>query len=143
MRRTNCPMTASFDGQGLAREPRGMADYIYLLAFLSGMAALTYEVTWAKLLSLTFGRTTLAASAVVGGFLGGMGIGAWLYHLVQERVGRPLVIYATIEVAIAITAAGLTLVFENLPATFASLFRGVPEIASEADADEHVRCRVG
>jgi hypothetical protein len=59
-----------------------------------------------KLLSLTFGRTTLAASAVVGGFLGGMGIGAWLYHLVQERVGRPLVIYAAIEVAIAIAAAG-------------------------------------
>jgi len=111
-------MTASSDGQDLSREPRGLARSLYLLAFLSGAAALTYEVTWAKLLSLTFGGTTLAASAVVGGFLGGMGIGAWLYHLVQERVGRPLRIYAAIEVAIAITAAGLTLAFENLPAAF-------------------------
>ena len=78
-------------------EPRALARSLYLLALLSGAAALSYEVTWAKLLSLTFGRTTLAASAVVGGFLGGMGIGAWLYHWVQERVGRPLRIYAAIE----------------------------------------------
>ena len=119
-------MTASSDAQGIAREPRGLTRSLYLLAFLSGAAALTYEVTWAKLLSLTFGGTTLAASAVVGGFLGGMGIGAWLYHLVQERVGRPLVIYAAIEVAIAIAAAALTLVFENLPGTFAALLQGIP-----------------
>ena len=119
-------MTTDFDGQGLARENSGLAKSLYLLAFFSGAAALTYEVTWAKLLSLTFGRTTLAASAVIGGFLGGMGIGAWLYHLVQERVGRPLVIYAAIEVAIAIAAAGLTIVFENLPGTFAALFQGIP-----------------
>lgn len=109
-----------------ARENRGLARSLYLLAFLSGAAALTYEVTWAKLLSLTFGRTTLAASAVVGGFLGGMGIGAWLYHHVQERVGRPLRIYAAIEVAIAITAAGITIAFENLPAAFAVLVQGIP-----------------
>jgi spermidine synthase len=119
-------MTANAEGQNLAREDRGLARWLYLLAFLSGAAALAYEVTWAKLLSLTFGRTILAASAVVGGFLGGMGIGAWLYHLVQERVGRPLRIYAAIEVSIAITAAGLTLVFEDLPGTFATLFHGIP-----------------
>ncbi len=109
-----------------AREDRGLVRSLYLLAFLSGAAALTYEVTWAKLLSLTFGRTTLAASAVVGGFLGGMGIGAWLYHHVQERVGRPLRIYAAIEVAIAITAAGITIAFENLPGAFAALVQGIP-----------------
>jgi len=119
-------MTANSDGQSFAHGARGLARSLYTLAFLSGAAALTYEVTWAKLLSLTFGRTTLAASAVVGGFLGGMGIGAWLYHLVQERVGRPLMIYAAIEIGIAIAAAGLTFVFENLPATFASLLQGIP-----------------
>jgi spermidine synthase len=107
-------------------EPRALARSLYLLALLSGAAALTYEVTWAKLLSLTFGRTTLAASAVVGGFLGGMGIGAWLYHWVQERVGRPLLIYGAIETGIALSAAGLTIAFESLPGSFAALARGIP-----------------
>ena len=87
---------------------RQLPRALYALAFVSGAAALTYEVTWAKLLSLTFGSTTLAVSAVVGGFLGGMGVGAWLYHRVQGRVASPLRTYASIEIGIALAAAGLT-----------------------------------
>ena len=34
----------------------------YVLAFLSGTAALCYEVTWARMLALTFGNATLAAA---------------------------------------------------------------------------------
>jgi hypothetical protein len=41
-------MTASSDGQDLSREARGLARSLYLLALLSGAAALTYEVNWAK-----------------------------------------------------------------------------------------------
>lgn len=119
-------MTARSAGQDPAAEGTGAAKWLYLLAFLSGAAALTYEVTWARQLSLTFGRTTLAASVVVGGFLGGMGIGAWLYHLVQERLGRPLVIYAALEISIAIAAAVVTIIFEGLPGTFAVLLHAIP-----------------
>ena len=103
-----------------------LARVLYALAFLSGSAALTYEVAWAKLLSLTFGSTTLAASAVVGGFLGGMGIGAWLYHRVQGRVASPLRTYASIEIGIALAAAALTAGLPHLPAAFASLSGGIP-----------------
>ena len=52
-------------------------------AALSGFTALVYEVTWAKMLALTFGNSTFSTAAVVAGFLGGMGIGASLYHRVR------------------------------------------------------------
>ena len=51
---------------------RRLAFAVYLMAFLSGGAALMYEVSWAKMLALTFGSTTFATAAVVGGFMGGI-----------------------------------------------------------------------
>lgn len=98
---------------------------IYTMAFASGAAALMYEVAWAKMLALTFGSTTLAASTVVAAFMGGMGIGAWAYHFVGERFkGKrkgpsPLSLYGYLELGIALSTAVLTMTFYRLPQLFA------------------------
>ena len=103
---------------------------LYLCSLFSGAAALAYEIAWTKLLSLTFGSTTLAASATLAGFMGGMGIGAFWYHRVLRRHGSPLLLYALLEIAIAATAFGVTFVFPVLPGLFANsaglLGSGVP-----------------
>src|SRR3954464_3100898 len=44
----------------------------------SGAAALVYEVTWTRLLTLQLGHTVAAASTVLAAFMGGLAIGAWL-----------------------------------------------------------------
>ncbi|MHC4427389.1 MAG: fused MFS/spermidine synthase [Planctomycetota bacterium] len=98
---------------------RWLVTVVYAMALLSGMAALVYEVTWARMLALTFGSTTLAAAAVVAGFMGGMGLGAWLYHRLAHRVGRPLLAYALLEIGIGLTAAALTALFAALPVVLA------------------------
>jgi spermidine synthase len=89
---------------------------LYTFAFLSGSAALVYQVAWSKALSLTFGSSTLAISAVVAGFMGGMGIGAWLYHRVKSRGGSPLRGYGLLELGIAFTTAALTRTIHEAPA---------------------------
>jgi len=91
------------------------------MAFLSGAAALIYELTWAKMLALTFGSTTLSAAAVIAGFMGGMGLGARSYHLLAKCVHKPLAAYAGLELAIAISSAALTLTFYSLPQAFGTL----------------------
>ncbi|MEK6800173.1 MAG: fused MFS/spermidine synthase [Planctomycetota bacterium] len=96
---------------------------VYLLAFVSGAAALMYELTWARMLALTFGSTTLSAASVIGGFLGGMGVGAWGYHLVRAKLSRPLLVYALLELGIAATTAVLTATFYSLPETLAPVSR--------------------
>lgn len=98
---------------------------LYALAFLSGAAALMYELTWAKMLALTFGSTTISAAAVIAGFMGGMGIGAWCCHLISERVDKPLKFYGWLEISIAITTALLTPLFYTLPEIFAGVARDI------------------
>ena len=99
---------------------------LYLFAFASGFAALTYQVAWSRMLSMTFGSSTLAVSSVVAGFMGGMGIGAWLYHRVGDRVRSPLRAYALLEFGIAVSTATLTLIYLQLPHYFAWAASAVP-----------------
>ncbi|MGE4606053.1 MAG: fused MFS/spermidine synthase, partial [Myxococcota bacterium] len=99
---------------------------LYLLAFLSGAAALIYQVAWTNMLALSFGSTTLAMSAVVAGFMGGMGIGAWRYHQVGNRVRNPLLVYGAIEIGIAAMAALFSLGFAELPPFFGEIAARFP-----------------
>jgi spermidine synthase len=104
------------EGSGDAGHRVGL---LYLLATVSGAAALIYQVAWSNLLSLTFGSSTLAVSAVVAGFMGGMGVGAWRWHRVANRVGAPLRAYAWLEVGIALSTALFTRGFTRLPHLYA------------------------
>ena len=75
---------------------------------------------------MTFGSSILAVSAVVAGFMGGMGIGAWLYHRVGERGSHPLTSYGILEVGIGLTTAVFTLLFVPLPHWFATVSGFLP-----------------
>jgi spermidine synthase len=103
------------------------APLLYAFAFLSGAAALAYEVSWTKWLSLSFGSSTLGVSATVAGFMGGMGIGAWAYHYAKARVANPLRLYAALECGIALSAIGLTWILERLPELFSMLLPSLSE----------------
>jgi len=105
---------------------------LHAFAFVSGAAALVYEVAWTKLLSLTFGSSTLAVSASVAGFMGGMGVGAWLYHRAARSGRNALRTYAWLELGIALAAVVLTLWLEQLPAQMALLFRALAQSDAQA-----------
>ena len=109
-----------------AQGRRSPTALLYVFALLSGASALIYEVAWAKLLALSFGRTTIAASAVLGGFMAGMGAGAWLFHRLGPRHANAVRVYAGLELGIAITTALLTAAFARLPDVLADLGGWVP-----------------
>jgi spermidine synthase len=46
-----------------------------LIFALSGAAALIYEVTWTRLLTLQVGHGVAAASTVLAAFMGGLAVG--------------------------------------------------------------------
>jgi spermidine synthase len=81
----------------------------------SGAAALIYEVTWTRLLTLQMGHTVAAASTVLAAFMGGLALGAWI----AGRARGGLRAYATLELVIALAALAL-------PALLAA---GVPALA--------------
>jgi spermidine synthase len=83
-----------------------------LIFAASGAAALVYEVTWTRLLTLQLGHGVAAASTVLAAFMGGLAVGAAVAGRVGPRLEatQALRVYAGLELAIA--ALALTLPFE-------------------------------
>jgi spermidine synthase len=48
------------------------------LFFISGAVGLVYQVVWLRQLTLIFGATAYASSAVLSTFMGGLALGAYL-----------------------------------------------------------------
>lgn len=78
---------------------------VALLALLSGVAALVYQVAWFRLFRLSFGSSTAANAAVLAVFMGGLGLGGLLLGRKADRSPRPLRFYAGLEAGVALTAA--------------------------------------
>lgn len=75
------------------------------LLFCSGFCALIYQTVWLREFRLIFGASTAASAAVLGIFMGGLGLGsAWLGSRAEAKK-LPLVYYANLELIIALTAA--------------------------------------
>lgn len=77
----------------------------FLIAFfVSGACGLAYEVVWTRLLGLAIGHTTVALTAVVAAYMGGLAAGsAWIGRLLRRGVA-PGSAYAALEAGIALLA---------------------------------------
>jgi spermidine synthase len=77
-----------------------------LLYAASGAAALVYEVTWTRLLTLQLGHTVAAVATVLAAFMGGLAVGAWI---AGRRGVASLRAYAILEIIVAVIALLLPL----------------------------------
>ncbi|QRX84198.1 fused MFS/spermidine synthase [Glaciimonas sp. PAMC28666] len=77
-----------------------LSRWMGLLFFISGAAALVYQVLFAKELTLVFGSTAAATLTVLATFLGGMAIGSLIGAALAARVTRPVLVYALVELSI-------------------------------------------
>jgi spermidine synthase len=84
------------------------------LFFLSGVAALIYQVLWLRLLSLVFGVTIYAASTVLAAFMGGLALGSAMAGRLADRLRRPLLWFGVVELLIALTALATPLALEGV-----------------------------
>ena len=73
---------------------------LYLVTFLSGCAALVYQILWIRGLALVLGSTTASICTVVAAFMGGLALGSALIGRWVDRHGRLLRLYALLEVGI-------------------------------------------
>jgi len=75
-----------------------------LCLLLSGAAALFYELVWSHQFAVVFGSSEIATASVLGIYLAGLGAGAALALRRCRSSRRPLVTYALLEAAIALSA---------------------------------------
>jgi spermidine synthase len=104
--------------------------HLSLLALLfvcSGFSALIYQIVWLRLLSLVFGVTVFAASAVLTSFMGGLALGSWLGGRLADRVRRPLRAFAIVELGVAASALAVPLALGGAQALYDLLYRQSPD----------------
>ena len=93
---------------GVACSLRVMANrrsaVLYAAFALSGVAALLYEITWTRLLTLFLGHTVAAVSTVLAAFMGGLAAGAALAGRVAPALSPAAALraYAGVEVFVAV-----------------------------------------
>ena len=90
---------------------RGRTALVLGVFALSGVAGLSYELTWLRYLIDLFGATTPAVSAMVSIFFTGLALGAAAGGRFFDRRRNPALAYAGLEVAIGITAAAVPFAF--------------------------------
>jgi spermidine synthase len=77
---------------------------LYALVFLSGAAALGYELLWIRRIAVFHGATAPAAAAALAAFFAGMGLGSHLLGRVAPRLRRPLRAFAVLEIVTGLAA---------------------------------------
>jgi spermidine synthase len=92
-----------------------------LLAFLSGSAALVYQVLWVKQLSLVVGAEIYAVTMGISAFFAGLAFGSALLGTVADRFTRPLRLYSLLEVGVAVSGIGVTLLLTHAGFPFVAM----------------------
>ena len=99
----------------------------YCLFFLSGAAALIYEIVWARYLSLIFGGSHLAVTTVLAVFMGGLALGSYLIGRRIDEHGQLLRLFGTLELGIGASALIFTALMQIYPPVYIKLAQLGPE----------------
>jgi spermidine synthase len=94
---------------------------IYACFFLSGAAALIYEIVWQRMLTLVFGVSTWSITAVLTAFMAGLALGSWCMGRVADRSSNPVRTYAFIEFSIAISALAVSFAIDPLMSVYVQI----------------------
>lgn len=98
---------------------------ISLAFFFSGAASLIYQVSWSRYLGLLMGSSGTAYIIVLATFMGGLGLGAWLFGRQADRVKSSLRLFILLEIGIVLYALAFPWIFEGFRTVFPLVARGM------------------
>jgi len=117
-----------------AGAPLWLVPTLVCLLILSGICALVYQVLWLRLLSLTFGVTTHAASTVLASFMGGLALGSFVAGRLADRVRHPLRLFGLVELSIGLCALATPTALAGVHRFYIAVFSHLPESLAVATA---------
>ncbi|MGF6176403.1 fused MFS/spermidine synthase [Ensifer sp. 4252] len=96
------------------------------MLFLSGAAALIFQVLWIKQLSLVTGVDVHAVSAGVSAFFLGLALGSFALGRFGDRARRPLRLYALLEIGVALSGVVVTFALARIAPLFVAIEASLP-----------------
>ncbi|MCK4916822.1 MAG: fused MFS/spermidine synthase [Candidatus Omnitrophica bacterium] len=82
--------------------------------FLSGMSALILESLWFNQAGLALGNSVWSVSIVLASFMGGLALGNYFAAFYEHKIKRPILVFAVLEVIIALSGFFLVVIFPHL-----------------------------
>lgn len=92
-----------------------------VLLFLSGVAALIYQILWTRQLTLIVGVEVYSITIAVSAFFAGLASGSAIFGRWSDRGPRPLRLYAALEIGIALFSIAATLLLAHAALPFVLL----------------------
>lgn len=95
--------TATDASSWMSAGENATARAVFALFFVSGFAALLYQVIWQRVLAIFSGADVFSVTIVVAAFMAGLGCGSLVGGYVADRVsaGTGIVLFALAELAVA------------------------------------------
>ena len=100
---TEEPMPAALSTRAGRRLDR-RARLAIVLAFVSGLTSLAYQVLWTRLIASGTGNYTYVFSLILVVFLSGLALGALAFNLIRSRLHQVIPLLAVGQVAVAVLA---------------------------------------
>lgn len=107
---------------------------VLLLAFISGVTALTYQMIWIRKFSLIFGVHIFSVSTVLATFMTGLALGSFLIGKWVDKSNRPVILFMILETGIAVYG----LVFQHLLNFIHHIYSGLDFHPSNAYTVSHL-----
>jgi len=99
--------------------------------FLSGFAAMLYEIVWIRLLSLVLGSSTYSFSLMLAAFIFGITLGSWLISKFMPKPRMTFFVFGLCEIFIGILLIFSLPFYEKLPFLFlrlSGIFARTPQV---------------
>lgn len=118
---TSNPGIAQSSAPSTAIHQRINAPFLLAASFLvlSGIASLTYQVAWVRLLGLSMGSTSASISTVLAAFFLGMASGSYLAERITRNRIHTFMPYVWLELLIGLSGLALLPILLNLDALMA------------------------
>ena len=115
-------------GPQAAPAPRRLSrDEVAVLVafFFTGLAALSAEVIYTRVLKLVVGTTVYAFSTMLTAFLLGLALGSAVFARFAQRTSRPKLMFSVIVALIGVLVFASTVGFGRLPVAFMNIYEGM------------------
>ncbi len=99
-----------------------MIQVLFICFFLSGAAALVYEVVWMRMLTQIFGSTAYAVATVLAAFMAGLALGSYVFGRLANRKRNLLRLYGILEFGIGVYGLLAPLFFKSARGIYGPLF---------------------
>jgi spermidine synthase len=99
-----------------------MIAILFVCFFLSGTAALVYEVVWMRMLTQIFGSTAYAVATVLAAFMAGLALGSYVFGRLASAKRNLLLLYGVLELGIGIYGFLAPLFFRSARGIYGPLF---------------------